>query len=47
MPPGALLDVREGRWSLDVPAVVPALLRDPATGQREPGVRVPLLSARF
>lgn len=43
----ALLDVRDGRWSLDLPPVTPALRRDPRTGDRALGARVRLFSARF
>lgn len=44
---GALLDVRNGRWAVEVPAVTPALLRDARTGRRELGARIPVFSARF
>lgn len=46
-PQGALLGLRDGQWRLALPQPTPVLLLNDGTRGAEPGMRVPLLDARF
>jgi hypothetical protein len=44
---GVLLDVRDGRLNLDMPAPIPTLVRDDRTGKSHPALHIPVLRAVF